>query len=101
MKIFSFDLTKYTHAIAETEILYSIASARATGADFVGLNIAGENTEKIKMTAAKILRSAKKQEKILLFESSANLSSTSTEAQYLNNKYPELIDFCKNEVERY
>ena len=99
MKIFSFNLTKYTPAIAETEILYSIASARALGADFLGLNIVGENTEKIKMTATKVLRAAKKQEKIQLFESSFDLSSSSTEAQYLNNKYPDLIKSCKDGIE--
>ena len=99
MKILSFDLKTYSSTTAETEILYSIASARATGADFVGLNIVGENPEKIKLAALKILRSAKKQEKILLFAPSYDLSSTTTEAQYLNNKYPDLINSCSADVE--
>ena len=61
MKIFSFDLNTHSLATAETEILYSIASARASGSDFLGLNIGAENSEKIKSTAVKILKSAKKQ----------------------------------------
>ena len=46
MKIFYFDLTKHASTLIETEILYSIASARASGADFLGLNIIGDDAEK-------------------------------------------------------
>ena len=99
MKIFSFDLETHVAATAETEILYSIASARASGADFVGLNIKAENAEKIKSTATKVLRAAKKQEKIQLFASSLDLTTTTTEAQYLNNKYPDLANSCIDGVE--
>ena len=99
MKIFSFDLTTHIAATVQTEILYSIASARASGADFVGLNIAGESAEKIKLAATKVLRAAKKQEKIQLFASSEELATTTTEAQYLNNKYPDLVDACKVGIE--
>lgn len=99
MKILSFDLTRHTPALAETEILYSIANARASGADFVSLNIIGDDSEKIKSTAIKILKVAKREEKIQLFASSFDLSSTSTEAQYLNNKYPDLVNFCSSGTE--
>ena len=96
MKILSFDLTRHNPALVKTEILYSIANARAAGADFVGLNITGNDSEKIKLSATKILRAAKRQETIQLFASSLDLSSMTTEAQYLNNKYPELVNFCND-----
>lgn len=99
MKIFYFDLSKHNISILETEILYAIASARASNMDFVGFNITGEEVEKIKSTSLKVLRNAKKQEKIQLFLSSLELSTTTTEAQYLNNKYPDLVNSCSEAVE--
>lgn len=80
----------------ETEIMFSIASARAQKIDFVQLELSDDNEQKIKVNAVKLLKLLKKQGRIQLFIDSDELRGSSTEAQYLANKYPDAYDAFNN-----
>ena len=76
-----------------TEILYALAVARTEGESLVRLVITPEedtDAGKLSLAAARHLRRLKKEKKIGVFVLSAELSSDSTEAAYLLNKYPSL-----------
>ena len=98
MKYTTFAITSSNQSIEETEILFSIASARANHIDFLKLILDLEQGEKIALNATKVLKSLKKQGRIELFINSDELSGDSTEAEYLRNKFPEICDI-RNEGE--
>ena len=80
----------------ETEIMFSVASARAQTIDFVKLELSDDGEQKIKVSAVKLLKTLKKQGRIQLYIDSQELRGSSTEAQYLANKYPDAFDAFNN-----
>lgn len=86
---------KALHSL-DTEIMFSVASARAREMDFVKIDLSEDNEQKIMASALKLLKTMKKQGRIQLFVDSAELHGSSTEAQYLANKYPETLDAFKD-----
>lgn len=76
-----------------TEILYALAVARTGGETLVRLVIfpeEGADGEKLSLAAARHLRRLKRERKIGVYVYAEALSSDSTEAAYLLNKYPTL-----------
>ncbi len=88
--------TVTTLSSLDTEIMFSVASARAQEMAFVKIDLSGDNDQKIEAGAVKLLKALKKQGRIQLFVDSEQLQGSSTEAQYLANKYPEAFDTFKN-----
>lgn len=73
-----------------SRLLFDIATARNSGyplAKFILNNEKGENLQKALLKA---LRAIKKKGKITFFVSSLDFPASSTEVEYLFNKFPEL-----------
>ncbi len=92
MKYNSISLTKPNESILETEILFTVASARAEGNGFVRLDLPNDDNEKINACSVKILKTAKRQGKIQFYIFGEDIRGESTEAEYLRNKYPAVAD---------
>ena len=75
-----------------TELLYTIASARAQGNDFLKLVLAAETKEYVQLQ--KQLKVLKKQGKVQIYIVAHEFYGASKEARYLRNKYPTLSEFC-------
>ena len=80
-------------SVLETEVMFSVASARAQGIEFLKIDTKESG---VKNAVAKVLRQLKKQGRIQLFVDASELRGSSTEAQYLINKYPDAIDVFEN-----
>jgi hypothetical protein len=99
-------LSGKTSETLNTEILFSIASAKSLGKDIVKLSLKSAETETPEAiarrlnAATKILKSAKKSKLIQLFIYSADFDKESTELEYMKNKYGELIS-AKDESEYF
>jgi hypothetical protein len=76
----------------ETEIMFSVASARAQKIEFLKIDIGREKEGGARAAVLKLLRLLKKQGRIQLFVDVRDLRGTSTEAQYLINKYPDALE---------
>ncbi len=97
MNYITLTLTSSAVQNPETEIMFSVASARARTIDFVKLEFSDDKEQKIKVSALKLLKLLKKQGRIQLFIDSEELHGSSTEAQYLANKYPDAFNAFKDE----
>ena len=93
MKYVTLTPTAAASAVLETEIMFSVASARAQGIDFLKIDTKAGG---VKNAAEKLLRQLKKQGRIQLFVDAGELRGSSTEAQYLINKYPDALDVFEN-----
>lgn len=80
---------------ASTEIMYEIATARADGFNLIRIDISYDENEgsveikKIIHTLIKLLKSMKQNGNIHFFATPESFSLGSTEAVFLQNKYPE------------
>ena len=99
MKFVTLTPTSSAASALETEIMFSVASARAQEIDFLRIDLLGERAAGIRSAAAKILRSLKKQGRIQLFVDARELCGSSTEAQYLTNKYPDILDLFEKDTD--
>ena len=88
MEIYSLKITANNEKTAKTEIMFGIASAKAMKKDLIKLYI---NSEIGTSLILRILKSAKKSEKIKLYTKSDELFGETMEAEYLKNKFPELL----------
>ena len=82
-------------ATLDTELLYSIASARALGNDFLKIVVPEDSKEYIQLL--KLLKSLKKQGKVQIYIPAREFFGTGKEGRYLKNKYPSLADFFKED----
>ncbi len=77
-----------------TEIMFNVASERANRKELLFLSVFSELTERDRsrliLNAAKLLRRMKKQGKIQLFVTPEDYSKSTTEAKYMQNKYPDI-----------
>ncbi len=94
MKYVTLAPTAHSASTLETEIMFSVASARAQEMDFLKIDLSDDNDDKARTVVIKLLRQLKKQGRIQLFIDAAELFGSSTEAQYLANKYPEALSLC-------
>ena len=77
-----------------TEILYSVASARAMGEELVEL-ICQNDGGKSEKSAVKIVKELKKQGKIKVYALAKDIEGQSKESEYLLNKYPTLRNYSE------
>ena len=94
MKYNTFIITCSNQSIIETEILYSVAAARAEGKDFLKLMISSDENEKAIINALTVDMALGCSTRIELYIVSDELQGNSTEAEYLHNKYPKITDIC-------
>lgn len=94
MKISVFELKSATSVLMRTEILFSVASARAVGEELVELVCPIDSGRGIKNTL-KVLKELKKQNKIKVYVLARDIEGQSKEAEYLLNKYPELREYAE------
>ena len=92
MKISTFELKSTAAALMRTEILYSVASARAMGDEIVEL-VFKTDDEKSGKCAVKVVKELKKQGKIKVFSLAKDIEGQSKESEYLLNKYPDLKNY--------
>lgn len=90
------NLRSLTQQGAATEIMYEIASARADGVDLMRINVFYEedNIPEINKTFSSIIKLLKQMKQggaIHFFATKDSFAHTSTEAIFLQNKYPELF----------
>lgn len=95
MNIINYEITGKNADQITTEIMFFVTSAKTLNYDLITLSLKSienkELDEKRKSLADKILKSVKKKGIIQLYISCLDFESTSTEAVYLKNKYPDLI----------
>jgi hypothetical protein len=93
-------LTGKSAELLTTEIMYCLASAKSLGQDLIKFYIECNEGEAEKRFAAvgKILKSTKKSGFIQLFAPSFDFDKSSTEIEYLKNKYPELMNEASGEA---
>ena len=92
MKYSEIKITSKTQSDLKTETLFNIASERASGNELLLFRI-DDSDIATKMFAAliRILKSLKSSGGILLYADSTSFESSSREAEYLINKYPEFF----------
>ena len=83
------DLVGACYAELNTEIRFSVADARSGGTELLRFTITDSSTDasRIFNCAARVLRAMMRSELIQFFVPDAELSSGSTEAEFLVNKY--------------
>ena len=86
------NLRSKTRVRIENEVLFEVASARSLGIELLRLDISDAEGERFRGYVEKNLRSLKRNGRIQLFILASALSGDSTEAEYLKNKYPSIVD---------
>ena len=85
----------------KTEILFSVASARALNAEIFILEIkpafSDDRESRRKETVGRILKELKKRGSIQFFAGSGDFDSPLTEIEYLKNKYPSIFEIDRGE----
>lgn len=87
---------------AATEIMYEIAASHADGVDLIRLNITTPEdafeSKKMISSVLRLMKSMKQKGSIHFFATELDFKISSTEAIFLNNKYPSLFtDIPMNE----
>ena len=99
MELITWELTGKSVSEMTTEIRFFIANCKVQGIDIFKLNIKkvynGEREEKRFSSINRILYAVKRAGLIQLYINFSELNGNSTEAAYINNKYPSLVDNCK------
>ena len=103
MNIITYEIKGKNSDQITTEIIFFVTSAKTLEYDLIKLNLKlienRELDEKRKALSDKILKSIKRRGMIQLYISAADFESTSTEAIYLGNKYPDLKLSLKDDGE--
>ena len=92
----TFNIVSKTNSELEIELAFCIATARAENAEIVKLVIPSD-TERFVQNSKKILRALKRDGRVQLFEDVEKLTSDTTEARYLRNKYPDIVSSCEGD----
>ena len=95
MKYKKIELESTTASTVETEIMFNVASARASDEEVL-LILVPDAGLKLLSAIRKKLKLMKKQGRIQLFVNSEDLARELTEARYLRNKYPNLVQICSD-----
>lgn len=81
---------------ASTEIMYEIAAGRADSVDLIRFNIslpdASADEKRLFFHAIRLLKNMKQKGTVHFLATREDFSISSTEAVFLQNKYPELFD---------
>ena len=90
------DLLNETFAGIETEILFQVASERASGVQLLKLNIEKGSDDKRYLRrlsgAVRALKKMKARDAIQFFATPESFEASTQEAQFLINKYPHVFD---------
>ncbi len=96
MKITVNEITGKTYEQMNTELLFFIASAKTRGFELIRLEVSpvgDEKREEVRSRSlSKLLAKAKRSGFLELYILTENLTGNSTEAEYLRNKYPEIVN---------
>ncbi len=83
---------------ASTEIIYEIAASRADGVDLIRINfsynendVGNTDFKKLISSVIKLLKAMKQKGTIQFFATADSFRLSTTEAVFLQNKYPELF----------
>ena len=79
-----------------TELIFTIAAARADGENLLRFNYSAEDAERMIKAACKELKVLKRRGAIQLFATAKNFEARDTEAEFLLNKYPSLDGLSEN-----
>ena len=94
MELVTYELTGRTVSELTTEIKFFIATSKVKGTDFFRINIKkiynGDRENKRFSSINRILNTAKRSGIIQLYIHSSEIGGSSTEAAYINNKYPNI-----------
>ena len=95
MKYKVIELKNYVPAAAKTEIMFEIASERASGTELVRFNIKRIDDERAYRRAVsaflRLIKQMKERGAVQFFATPESFSELSTEARFLLNKYPDLF----------
>ncbi|MBO7195900.1 MAG: hypothetical protein J6V80_01045 [Clostridia bacterium] len=93
MKYKELSLRANTPEAAVTEIMYEIAASRADVIELIRLDISqeGRDVGKILSSAIKLLKNMKQRGSIQFFATEDSFKRSSTEAVFLQNKYPDMF----------
>ena len=98
MNIFREELTGKSEDLLRTEIMFFIATAKAIKKDLICLSVKKLYDDKREISRigaiGRILRNVKRQGMVQLFAFSSDFEKSTTEVEYLKNKYPELSSVC-------
>ncbi len=90
-----YKLTSDSQNSLNTEIRYTVASAKADGIELLNLVVATSNNEdesaRIFQATIKVLKAMKRDESIQFYHKSESIGSDTTEASFLLNKYGSYI----------
>ncbi len=95
MKYKNYRLTSETGSSVSTELMFEIASARVSGIELIRFELPKNDEKragKLRAAVLRILRMMKGRGQIQFFATEDAFSSSTTEAQFLLNKYPELTE---------
>lgn len=85
------------NSTVKTELLFSIAAARAEKCEILCVDIPQDRARFIPYME-KTLKALKKSGRIQLYVMSSELTDDLTEARYLRNKYPVIVKECDKEA---
>ncbi len=98
------ELRANTPEAANTEVMYEIAACRADNIDLIRIDIVCNgsknekyNSKRVIQSIIKLLRSMKEKGRIQFFADAEDFRVLSTEAVFLQNKYPSLFSAAPEE----
>ncbi len=97
MDILTYELKESSAPLLNTEVLFHIAAAKVKGVSLLRLIPRGGAMSR-ESAITKILRSQKKEGRLQLFIKSEDFTAQTTEAEYLENKYPDIKEYALHEV---
>lgn len=96
MKRAEYPLSGTVQTALETEIMFLLATEKVNGCELVSLTLQKNSDEptraKEKGIVTRLLRRMKSEGKIQFFATGESFVASTTEAKYLINKYPDIID---------
>lgn len=105
MKFKTILLKESSPASVTTELMYEIASAHATGVELLKVNIEKCDEEKLFArlfnASIRLLKKVKSDGMIQFYATEQSFSSMSMEAEFLLNKYSDIIENDKGEASGY
>lgn len=97
MRIFNCTLDSAVQDALVTEVRFNVASARATGSEFICFETKESDKEKISAAVSKILQAMKKEGKIDFFAARTDFELNTAKAGYLLNKLANISEILTNE----
>ena len=94
-----FTIEDMNYESLHTEILFRIAEAKARSCRLISFNMPVDK-DRLLADACRVLKEAKKKGKVQLFAIPSDFERQTTEAKYLINKYPDILNDAPEEEGR-